>query len=181
MSGSRISLKCSARNTLFGLFCIVPEKSAFGVRNEAMWKRDSLSGPTMRLALGMIVAGALLFSIGSRWNSLSVGSRVSVQVRYDAERSARPFHYVSVISGGDKHHWYEIPAGRTRRVTLRPGDTGDTRITMFYQYASHDERRVWEGPGIPAGLDYAISIVVAGGGEIRVVDEVLVRRRADRD
>ncbi len=82
---------------------------------------------------------------------------MSVQVRYEADRSARPLHYVAVISGGDKHHWYDIPAGKTRRVTVRPGDTDDTGITLFFQYAADDERRVWQGPDIPGGLDYAVS------------------------
>jgi hypothetical protein len=156
-------------------------ESAFGMRKGAMWKRSNLSGLTLGLSLGVLFAGALLFSIGSRWHPWSPGPRVSVQMRYEAERSVRPLHYVAVISGGDKHHWYEIPAGRSRRVTLRPGDTDDTGITLFYQYASDDGMRVWEGPGIPGGVDYAVSIVVAGGGEIRLVDEVLVRKPGDRD
>jgi len=146
-----------------------------------MWKRGNLSGLTLGLVMGLLVAGALVFTTGIWWYRWAPGSRVSVQVRYEPERSGRPLHYLAVVSGGDKHHWYEIPAGRTRRVTLRPGDTDDTRITLFYQYALDEGTRVWEGPGIPAGLDYAVSIVVAGGGEIRLVDEVLVRRRTDRD
>lgn len=151
------------------------------MRKETMWKCGNVSGLTLILVMGLLVAGALVSTAGVRWYRWAPGSRVSVQVRFEPEHSGRPLHYLAVISGADKHHWYEIPAGRTRRVTLRPGDTDDARITLFYQYASDDGRRVWEGPGIPTGFDYAVSIVVAGGGQIRLVDEVLVRRRPDRD
>jgi hypothetical protein len=107
--------------------------------------------------------------------------RVSVQLRYEAESTDETLYYASVVSGADKHHWYEIPAGKRRTVTLRRGNTDDAGITLFYQCTSADETRVWEGPDIPVGFHYEAGIVVSGNCGILVVDDVLVRNRMARD
>jgi hypothetical protein len=131
--------------------------------------------------VGLLVVITVVSVAVSRWHLSTFGLHVSVQLRFEAENVDDTLYYALVVSGADKHHWYDIPAGRKRHVKLRPGIANDAGITLFYQLESDGETLIWEAPDIMTNFDSELRIVVDSTGDVFVVDEMLVRDSMSHD
>lgn len=112
---------------------------------------------------------ALCLAVGATMSGCRYWSDdvVKVSVTYSpTDPQAEPLAEVTIISGGDKHGWYDHAAGSTRSATLYPdSEDGDRELTLFYTLGGQ-ERRVWESPKMPLGRGYRIHVVIGADGVV---------------
>jgi hypothetical protein len=87
---------------------------------------------------------------------------VHIQVNYVDHTDATPIDNLTVFAGGNKTWWPTLTPGKSVSVVLPPN--GDADITMTYTLAG--TKRYWRGPVLAQGASYAISITIAGEGNI---------------
>jgi len=92
--------------------------------------------------------------------------KVVIELSYISTFSSAKLHYVSVISGEDKFHWYGVYSGEKKTITLYPGAQSDNKVTLFYQISSEKQKQTWEGTEVQSELGYRIQIAIHENGEI---------------
>jgi len=95
------------------------------------------------------------------------GVEVIIKFIYIPTSDNASLHYINVISGVDKFHWYDITPNETVGITLYPGDKSDTQITLFYQLSTNSSKQFWEGPKHQIGKSYRIHIAFYENGDIK--------------
>ncbi|VAW84799.1 hypothetical protein MNBD_GAMMA18-241 [hydrothermal vent metagenome] len=110
----------------------------------------------------VLVAMVLLLS-GCTSNT---APKIIIELSYISTSSSAKLHYVNVISGGDKFHWYGVYSGEKKTITLYPGAQSDNKITLFYQFAANKQKQTWEGDEVQSELGYRIQIAIHENGEI---------------
>jgi hypothetical protein len=90
--------------------------------------------------------------------------QVSVKLTFIANSGNPIIKDVTVISGGDKFHWYTFPLDSQQTVTLTPGQQALPKLTLIYTI--NGQQLYWEGPDIPMGKGFQIEISVPLSGSI---------------
>lgn len=87
---------------------------------------------------------------------------VHARVEFVASGSRARLTDLSLIVGGDRVGWPELAPGESKRANLLPGLRDDRQPILLYRQG--DEKRVWEGPAMPAGAGYRIVIRIEADG-----------------
>lgn len=90
--------------------------------------------------------------------------KVSVKLTFTTNNENPIIKDVTVISGGDKFHWYTFPLDSQQIVTLTPGQQALPKLTLIYTI--NGRQLYWEGPDIPMGKGFQIEISVPLSGNI---------------
>lgn len=92
------------------------------------------------------------------------GPGVQVEVEFAGAPTQLPLTDVSVIVGGDKFRWGDVPRQAPQRVTLAPGAQDDRQLTLMFRLDG--AAKVWEGPKLPAGTAYKLRAVIGPDGSV---------------
>jgi hypothetical protein len=89
---------------------------------------------------------------------------VRITVTFAGASPAAWLENLTVVSGSDRYSWDALASGDSRSINLLPGEADDRRLAFLYTLNA--QMLSWDGPPIPVGAGYRITIVVDAQGRI---------------
>ncbi len=89
-----------------------------------------------------------------------------IALRYRAADQSPALHFVRIISGIDKQHWFNLAPGRVVYARLSAGSNADTRVILFQQPARDSETRTWRGPAWRNDKSHRIALDLYPDGRV---------------